>query len=91
MAPKSIGRTPGCELDVGFASDGVKVGVDKLLIEGDIGWGRVDCGLLVGKRSNFIGTDCGIDRGLNGDGSGERKHEGGWGGEIVGENNGCLG
>ena len=65
--------------------------MDELLVERDVGWGRVWSGFLIRERSNLIGADGRIDRGLNGDGSGEGEHEGRWIGEIVGENDGCLG
>ena len=82
---------PGCEMDVGLAGGSVKVGVDELLVEGNVGGGRVGCVFLIRERSNLIGADGWIDRGLNGNGSGEGEHEGRWIGEIVGENEGCLG
>ncbi len=65
--------------------------MDELLVERNVGWGRVWCGFLIRERSNLIGANGGIDRGLNGDRSGERKHEGRWIGEIVGKNESGLG
>ena len=78
-------------MNVGHASYCVKVGVDHVLVERDVGWGGAGRGLASGECSNFIGADGGIDRGLNRNGSGEGEHEGGWISEIVDESSGCLG
>ena len=56
-----------------------------------LGGGRVGCVFLIRERRNRIGANGGIDRGLNRNGSGERKHEGRWIGEIVGEDESSLG
>ena len=40
-APKPNGGSPGGELDVSFAGSGVKVGVDLLLVKGNVGRGGV--------------------------------------------------
>ena len=59
--------------------------MDELLVEGNVGGGRVGCVFLIRERSNLICANGGIDRGLNGNRSGEREREGGWIGEIVGK------
>ena len=56
----------------------MKVGVDKLLVEKNVGGSRVGCVFLVRESGNLIGVNGGINRGLNGNRSGERKHEGRW-------------
>ena len=69
----------------------MKVGVDKLLVEKNVGGSGVGCVFLVRESGNLIGVNGGINRGLNGDRSGERKHEGRWIGEIVGKDECGLG
>ena len=69
----------------------MKVGVDHVLVERNAWWGRGRCGLVSGECSDFVSANGGITGGLNGYGSGEGKHEGGWISEIVDESSGCLG
>ena len=69
----------------------MEIGVNKLLVEGNV-WRRgVRGDPWIGKCCNFIGADGGIDGGLDREWSGEREHKGGWIGEVVDKEKVILG
>ena len=68
----------------------MKVGVDHLFVEGNAGRRRGRGRLMSGECSDFIGADGGVDRRLDGNGSGEGKHERRWISEVVDKRSGCL-